>query len=128
MCSEVYVSTIASTPDSMSPIEAVAAALEAAAPVFRERHELGRQRQAVIAANPGRQERELLKRASLAAAMAEALRQRGVAEPAASLAADAGVMAVKTAYARWVSQPEEQDLSRLIRESLDQLKVLTSGS
>ena len=88
MCSEAYVSTIASTPDSMSPIEAVAAALEAAAAVFRERHELGRQRQAVIA----------------------------------------GVMAVKTAYARWVSQPEEQDLSRLIRESLDQLKVLTSGS
>jgi hypothetical protein len=48
--------------------------------------------------------------------------------PAASLAADAGVIAFKTAYARWVSEPEEQDLSQLIRESLDQLKVLTAGT
>jgi AcrR family transcriptional regulator len=125
---EIYVSTIASAPDSAAPIEAVAAALEAAAPVFRERHELARQRQAVIAANPGLQERELLKRASLASAMAGALRRRGVAEPAASLAAEAGVIAFKTAYARWVSEPDEQDLRALIRESLDQLKMLTAGT
>ena len=109
-------------------IEVITAALEAAAPVFRERHELARQRQAVIAANPGLQERELLKRASLAAAMADALRQRGVTEPAASLAAEAGVIAFKTAFARWVSEPDEQDLPALIRESLDQLKVLTAGT
>ena len=125
---EIYVSTIASTPDSAAPVEAVAAALQAAVPVFRERHELARQRQAVIAANPGLQERELLKRASLASAMAGALRQRGVTEPTASLAAEAGFLAFKAAYARWVSEPDEQDLSVLIRESLDQLKILTAGT
>lgn len=125
---DIYVSTIASAPDSAAPIEAVAAALEAAAPVFRDRHELARQRQAVIAANPGLQERELLKRASLASAMADALRKRGVAEPAASLAAEAGIIAFKTAYARWVGEPEDQDLPTLIRDCLDQLKVLTAGA
>jgi hypothetical protein len=44
-----------------------------------------------------------------------------------SLAAEAGVIAFKTAYARWVSEPEDQDLSALIREALGQLKVLTAG-
>jgi AcrR family transcriptional regulator len=127
MLREIYVSTIASAPDSAAPIDAVAAALEAAAPVFRERHELARQRQTVIAANPGLQERELLKRASFASAMADALRKRGVTDPAASLAAEVGVIAFKTAYARWVSEPDEQDLSRLIRESLDQLKGIIAG-
>jgi AcrR family transcriptional regulator len=125
---DIYVTTIASAPGSAAPIDAVAAALEAAAPVFKGRHELARQRQAVIAANPSLQERELLKRAALAAAMADALRERGVPEPAASLAAEAGVIAFKTAYARWVSAPEEQDLALLIRESLDQLKAMTAGA
>jgi AcrR family transcriptional regulator len=125
---EIYVTAIAEAPDPATPIEAVAAALQAAAPVFRDRHERARQRQAVIAANPGLQERELLKRATLASAMADALRRRGVAEPTASLAAEAGVLAFKTAYARWVSAPDEQDLSVLIRESLDQLKMLTAGT
>ncbi len=127
MLREIYVSTIASAPDSAAPIDAVAAALEAAAPVFRERHELARQRQTVIAANPGLQERELLKRASFASAMADALRKRGVTDPAARLAAEVGVIAFKTAYARWVSEPDEQDLSRLIRESLDQLQGIIAG-
>ena len=126
MLREIYVSTIADAPDSATPIDAVAAALLAAAPVFRDRHDLARQRQVVIAANPGLQERELLKRASLASAMADALRERGVADPAASLAAEAGVIAFKTAFARWVTEPSEQDLARLIREALDQLRALTS--
>src|SRR5947209_1260014 len=85
MLREIYVNTIEAAPDSASPIDAVAAALEAVVPVFRERHALARQRQAVIAATPGLQERELLKRTALASAMADALRRRGVPDPAASL-------------------------------------------
>ena len=125
---ELYVRTITSAPDSTAPIDAVAAALEAAAPVFRERHALARQRQAVIAANPGLQERELLKRASLASAMAEALRRRGVTDPTASLAAEVGIIAFGTAFARWVDDPHEQDLVRLIRQVLDQLKAAMAGT
>ena len=124
---EIYVSAIASAPQDAAPLDAVAAALEAVAPVFRERHEFARQRQAVIVATPGLQERELQKRAALTAAMADALRRRGVTEPAASLAAEVGAIAFGTAFANWVSAPDEQDLLRLIRESLDQLKVITAG-
>ena len=124
---EIYVSAIANAPASATPIDAVAAALEVVAPLFRERYELARQRQSVIAANPELQERELLKRASLASAMADALRRRSVTDPAASLAAEIGVISFYTAFARWVSEPDEQDLSQLIRESLDQLKVIIVG-
>jgi AcrR family transcriptional regulator len=125
---ELYVRTIEAAPDAAAPIDMVAAALDAAVPIFHERRELARQRQAVMAANPGLQERELLKAATLSAAMADALRGRGVPEPAASLAADSGLLAFKTAFARWVSAPDEHDLSRLIREALDQLKRITAGT
>jgi AcrR family transcriptional regulator len=124
---EIYVNTIEAAPEAASPIEMVAAALEAVTPVFRERHALARQRQAVIVANPGLQERELLKRAALAYAMADALRRRGVTDPTASLAADVGVITFKTAFARWISAPDEHDLAQLIRASLDQLKVMIAG-
>ncbi len=124
---EIYVHTIEAAPETAQPLEAVAAALEAAAPVFHGRHELARQRQMVFDATPGLQERELLKRASLASAIADALHGRGVPDPAASLAAEVGVIAFKTAFARWISAPDEDDLVRLIRESLDQLKVMISG-
>src|SRR5580700_6480294 len=77
---EFMVSAVASAPDSAAPIDAVAAALEAAANLLQERREYSRHRMAVIAANPELQERELIKLASLASAIAAALRGRGVPE------------------------------------------------
>jgi AcrR family transcriptional regulator len=124
---DIYVSTIEAAPASATPLDAVAVALEAATPVFRDRHELVRQRQAVIAANPGLQERELLKGALLTSAIADALRRRGVSDLAAILTAEVGAITFKIAFERWISEPDEQDLSRLIRASLDQLKGIIAG-
>jgi AcrR family transcriptional regulator len=124
---DLLVSTLASTPDSAAPIDAVAAALEAAGALLQERREYSRQRQAVIAANADLQERELIKLASLASALASTLRQRGVREPAASLAADAGIAVFRIAFERWISETNQRDLPQLIRESLDELKAVTAG-
>jgi AcrR family transcriptional regulator len=124
---ELLVTTVASGPDSVTPIEAVAGALEAAGEVLQERREYARQRQSVIAANPELQERELLKLASLAAALAEALRRRGVSEPAASLTAEAGIAVFKVAFDRWVNGSSRHTLPRLIRDSLHELKAVTAG-
>jgi AcrR family transcriptional regulator len=121
---ELYAGRIAAAPASAAPIEMVAAALEAVTPLFEGRRDIARQRQAVIAAHPGLQERELLKRAALAGALAAALRERGVTGTAASLAAEAGVIAFKTAYASWVAGPGTPDLSQLIRTALGQLHAL----
>ncbi|MFD5506515.1 hypothetical protein ACFWIB_01885 [Streptomyces sp. NPDC127051] len=95
--------------------------------MFAERRELARQRQGVIAANAELQERELIKLASLASAMTEALRRRGVTDPAAILAAEVGIAAFKVAFGRWISDPGHQDLSRRVRDSLEELKAVTAG-
>ncbi len=125
---ELLVRTVADAPDSAAPIDAVAAALEAAAAaLYRGRREHARQRQAVIAANTGLQERELIKLAALASAMADALRRRGVSDPAASLTAEAGIVVLKIAFERWVDERNQRDLSQLIRELLDELKAATAG-
>ncbi|MBO3749557.1 TetR family transcriptional regulator [Streptosporangiaceae bacterium NEAU-GS5] len=119
---DIFVDTVAAASASTSPIDAVAEALAAAGAIFHERREHARRRQAVIDANAGLQERELIKLASLAASLAGALRRRGVPEPAASLTAEAGIAVFKVAFVRWVSDPGEPDLPELIRESLDELK------
>ena len=124
---ELLVGAVASAPDSVAPIEAVAAALEAAGALLQERREYSRQRQAVIDANPGLQERELIKLASLASALAGALRQRGVADPAASLTAEAGIAVFKIAFERWVSGASQRELPQLIRESFGELRAVTAG-
>jgi AcrR family transcriptional regulator len=124
---ELLVDAVADTPDSVAPIDAVAAALEAAGVVLQERREYARRRQAVIAANTGLKERELIKLASLASALADALRRRGVTDPAASLTAEAGIAVFKIAFERWVSEAGEADLPRLIRASLDDLRTVTAA-
>jgi AcrR family transcriptional regulator len=124
---ELVVRALADAPAAAPPINAVAAALEAAGALLQERRDFARQRQSIIAANPELQERELIKLAALASAMADALRQRGVAEPAASLAAEAGIAAFRIAFERWINATNQPDLPRLMRESLDQLKAVTAG-
>ena len=124
---ELLVSTVASAPDGTAPINAVATALEAAGPVFAERREYSRRRQAVIDANPELRERELIKLATLASAIAGALRERGVSDPAASLTAEAGIAVFKIAFTRWVYETGPADLPQIIRESLDELKAMTAG-
>ena len=124
---ELLVTAVAGAPDAVAPLEAVAAALEAAGALLQERREYSRRRQSVIDANPALQERELIKLAALASALADALRRRGVTGPAASLTAEAGIAVFKIAFERWISGTGEADLPQLIRESLDELKAVTAG-
>jgi AcrR family transcriptional regulator len=123
---EGIVTRVASARASETPLEAVTSALEATAEFFHRVRDYSVKRQAVIEANPGLRERELIKMAKLAAAIAVALRERGVGEPAATLAAEAGIAAFKTAFQRWVSEPQQPDFAALIRESVDDLKAVTA--
>jgi AcrR family transcriptional regulator len=124
---ELLVNAVANAPAATTPIDAVAAALETAGAMLQERREYARQRQAVIAANAELRERELIKLASLAAAIAGTLRGRGVKDPAASLTAEAGIAVFKVAFERWVNGTDGHDLPQLIRESLEELKEVTAG-
>ena len=121
---DLMVGAVSSAPQDAAPIEAVTAGVEAAATILPERA-YARMRHALIARNPILQERELIKMASLATAFAEALRQRGVTEPAASLTAEAGVAVFRVSFERWVGGDDELDLRELIRESFEELRLLS---
>jgi AcrR family transcriptional regulator len=124
----LLVGAVDGAPASASPIDAVAAALAAAAEMFEPRHDFARQRQGVITSSAELRERELIKLASLSAALADALRRRGVDEPAASLTAEAGIAVFRVAFERWVDARNQRSLAQLIDESLDQLKAVTAGA
>jgi AcrR family transcriptional regulator len=127
MLQEQIVGGIGDAPAGLPPLDVVGAALESAAQVFDARRELAWQRQAIVDANPELRERELIKLATLAAAIADALRVRGVPDPAASLAAEAGIAVFKIAFRRWVSEDVEQPMALIIRQSLTDLKTITAA-
>ncbi len=113
---------VAEAPASATAMDAVSAAFEAAGAVLQENPERVRLRDAIVSANAELRERELIKLAALASAVAGALRDRGIPEPAATLAAETGVAVFKAAFARWISEQCQQDLPGIIRESMEALK------
>jgi AcrR family transcriptional regulator len=123
---ELVTKHIADADGSASPIDAVGTGLKATGELFKDRREHARRRQAVIDANAGLQERELIKLASLAVAMAEALGHRGVGESVAKLTAETGVAVFKVAFERWISTTKDRDLAQVVAESLDELRALTA--
>ena len=122
MLRERLAAAVADAPASATPMDAVGAALAAAGAVMQENPERVRLRDAIVSGHAELRERELIKLAALAAAVASALRDRGVPEPAASLAAETGMAVFKVAFARWVSEPGEPDLPGMIRESMADLR------
>ncbi|MGH3248180.1 MAG: TetR family transcriptional regulator [Trebonia sp.] len=137
MLQDRLVQGIADAPDGLASLDLVSAALEAATRPFEEVRDMSRRRQAIVVANPELRERELIKLATLSAALADALRRRGVADPAASLAAEAGIAVFKVAFQHWVGgtgdsgdsgDSGEATLALIIRRYLAELKSVTAGN
>jgi AcrR family transcriptional regulator len=122
---ELFETEVANAPESAAPLDAVATALDAVAVEFEKRREGAAARQQIIAANPELQERELIKLAALAEAVAEALRRRGVGDPAAILTAEAGMTVFRVAFGHWVDPANRKAFQQLIRESLEELRAVT---
>jgi AcrR family transcriptional regulator len=121
---ERFGDAIRNAPPATTTAGCLAAALEAAAAAFTpDRHDLAPRRRAVIAAHSELQERELLKRARLASAMADALRARGADDTAARLAAEMGVLAFSTAYARWAAPENRQPFTEIAHATLRDLRA-----
>ncbi len=119
---------IATAPSTATPLEAVAEALDFASSAFTpERRDFGPRVRAVIAANTELQERDALKRTSLASALEDALKKRGVPDPTSSLAAELGVLALKRAHANWSDPTNQKTFSELARQSLDELRAASTA-
>jgi AcrR family transcriptional regulator len=126
---DLMVSAVGSAAEPAPPIDAIAAALDAAGGMFDGHATSARRRQVLIMAHAELRERELIKLAGLAVALADALRARGVGDPAASLTAEAGIAVFKIAFERWIAEPDGgPDLTHVLRAALDELKAVTAGN
>ena len=115
-------------PPALPTIEAVRIAVEAMSALMHGRRALARERQRIVAAHADLQERELIKRATLTAALAQALQRRGVQEAAASLAADMGIGVFYVGFVHWLDDPAGREIAEIVHEGFAQLKALASGA
>jgi AcrR family transcriptional regulator len=125
---ELFAGAIAAAPPAATPLEAVAHALDAAGrEVFTPaRRPFVARRQAVIAAHPELREREALKNLGLIAAMAEALRRRGIPDLTARVAAELGALASAVAYEQWARATTDESFGQLARRMLDGVRASTA--
>jgi AcrR family transcriptional regulator len=123
---DFLVRSVADAPGHAAPLEAAAAGLDTMGRFLQERRgsRFARARQSIIAGSTELQEREGNKLASLAAALGDALRERGVADPAASLAGEVTIAVFRISFERWVAEGNTRDLTELMQESLDELRAL----
>ncbi len=110
-------------PDA-SLIQTVGAGLEAAALSLADRRDFAARRHVLIVASPVLQERQLIKMASLVAALTIALVERGLDPPVATLAAEVGITVFRVGFERWIDGPPDADLSVLMRATLAELAEL----
>jgi AcrR family transcriptional regulator len=125
---EQLVSALEQAPASLPEIDAVGVALEAVAASFEERRDFARRRQRVIVANAELQERERIKLASLASAVAGGLRERGSQSIAATLAAEMGIAVFRIAFERWIDETNKRTFAQVLRDSFDELLVVVGSS
>jgi AcrR family transcriptional regulator len=124
-----FVEGAAAAPKDATPFEVVQAAVVASAEFFPDdRREYSRQRGKVIAANPQLLERELRKMSTLAAALTSALRERGIPEPTASLAAQSGVTVFRVTFAQWIAPGSKRPFADIEREVFGELSTLAGSA
>jgi AcrR family transcriptional regulator len=125
---KTIVEGIAAAPTTMSPLEAVVSALAATASYFNGGKARSRKRNAVINAHAELRERQLIKMATIAAKVAAALHERGVAEPHASLAAQAGTAIFNNAFERWIADRKDGDYAAYVHAALRDLRAVTRSA
>jgi hypothetical protein len=91
------------------------------------RRDLTMKRQMVIAANPELRERELAKLADYAKAIIEVLHERGVKEPSATFAAEAGTSVLRVALESWSSGADDRELIEVMRNAVSELRAVAAG-
>ncbi len=122
---------VAAAPAGTNALQAVAAALAPIAQLSDEdpgHAAYARQRHVIIQANAELRERELAKHAALASTLTAALRARGVPEPAAKLAAEAGLAAFGVGFERWVVDPARRKMGTHVRQAMRLLESVVGGA
>jgi AcrR family transcriptional regulator len=113
-------------PEDASPLDLAAAGVLAAAEFFDdERRSTARVRRQIIDRHPALQERERHKYAQFADAAHRALRDRGVEEPAATLAAESAMVVFRTTVGQWLLEAGSRSWGEIANEMLGSLRQIS---
>ena len=99
---EALTASIADAPEDMGALDVLFRAFRTVTPLLEGNRTFSKPRQEVISATPALHERELTKLAALSDALAAALKERGVPDLEAALAARAGMAAFASATLAWL--------------------------
>ncbi|MBF4613176.1 TetR/AcrR family transcriptional regulator [Curtobacterium sp. VKM Ac-1376] len=125
----MFIDPISTAPDGTPPFDLIRRALDASAAFFpEERRVWSRARQEIIDANAALGERELGKLATLKASLGEVLRDRGVAEPVATMAAETAVTVFHLSFAQWIAADEDRPFAAIAHERVDALTNLVQSA
>lgn len=123
---DAFLAGLDDAPPDASPIELAVSALRSSAGFFDdERRPHSRLRQSVIDANSALQEREALKLVGLGQALGDALRDRGVADMTAEVAAQIAVMAFGIAFAHWIAEGEQRSFEAVVMDVVREVGAVT---
>ncbi len=118
---------LAAAGDDLDPLDAAVGALTRSGVELAQYSEFAQARRELIASSAELQERELIKMASLAAAISEALGRRGVSARTATLTAQVAITVFTTAYSDWVDDPAA-DLDTLTQRALADLRQAVAAT
>ena len=121
---KALVDRVVNAPKNALPLELTIEAFEEVAAWLQTRRDFSdvRARYVIVTEHAEVRERELIKMASLAAAVTKALHARGVGEPTASVVAESGITAFRVGFERWLSAKKPGDFSTHIRAAANALK------
>src|SRR4051794_9998376 len=116
--------TAASAPPQATLIACLQAALAAVGDTMTpQRRATARRRILILAADSELHERGQLKYARITSSIADALRERGLDDLTARLAADLGLLAFRVAFERWMKAGEEEPFPPLAVKALNDLQT-----
>lgn len=125
---KAFLGGVDAAPPDTPPMGLIASALASGSSLFtNERRPFSLMRQAVIDNNPALQERERHKLAGLAVEVANAIRARGITDPAATLASESGVTVFSVAFTAWIRESGQRSLTAIAAGVLKELLALTAS-
>ena len=125
--SAILSSAIATAPPGLDPWAAMILAFRATEPLFIENRASTLPKRRIIEASPALQERALAKTRALTVALASALRERGVADRLATLAAQMGLATLTHAVVGWFDDPAGT-LDEHVTQAFQDAQTLVAGS
>ncbi|WP_236789567.1 TetR/AcrR family transcriptional regulator [Amycolatopsis sp. GM8] len=120
---DALVTVVAGAPESLAPLPVLLRAFRAVIPMLERNRPFSEPRRHVIAATPALRERAQAKTTILTEALATALRERGVSQSVASLAAQIGMAAFGQAAAVWFNHPD-RDPDKLLSAAFEDIRAL----